>query len=88
MVAERIQKKQKNQITDEIQAVWDYAIARDYYDNVFAKCSEAIAAEAVDKIQASQTFLNNMGFLATSALNKIRGFFSNDKEKIQSALEK
>ena len=88
MVAERIQKKQENQITHEIQAVWDYAVASDCYKNVFAKCSEEIAAEAVDKIQASQTFLNNMGFLATGAINRIRGFFNRNATQMRSALEK
>lgn len=88
MVAERIQKKQENQITHEIQSVWDYAVAHDCYQNVFAKCSEEIAAEAVDKIQASQTFLNNMGFLAAGAFNKIRGFFNRNATQMKSALEK
>lgn len=88
MVAEQIQKKQENKDTHEIQAVWDYAVARDCYENVFEKCSKEIAAEAVDKIQASQTFLNNMGFLATGLFNKVRGFLNKDSTKIQSALEK
>ena len=88
MVAECIQQKRANEVTGEIQKTWDYAIACDCYENVFEKCSEKIAAEAVDKIQASQTFLNNMGFLATGAINKIRGFFNKNSAKMQSALEK
>lgn len=88
MVAECIQQKRENKVTHEMQRAWDYAIASDCYENVFEQCSKKIAAEAVDKIQASQTFLNNMGFLATGAINKIRGFFSKDGAKMQSALER
>lgn len=80
------QRECKEKLDARIKEDWDTLIANDFYQNVYAKCAPPIAAEAVDKIRAEQTFVNNVGFLATNGYNKIRGFFGMDK--VESDLQK
>ncbi|MBQ7629102.1 MAG: dynamin family protein [Selenomonadaceae bacterium] len=81
------QRECKEKVAYRIKEDWDRAIAVDFYQNVYEKCSSDIAAEAVDKIQRAQTFLNNVGFLLTGAVGKIRGFFGMDQVKSKLELE-
>lgn len=83
---EDFQRECKEKVAYRIKEDWDRAIAVDFYQSVYEKCPPGIAAEAVDKVKSAQTFLNNVGFLATGALNKVRGFFGMDK--IEAKLEK
>ena len=73
-------------VGERIKEDWDYKIAKDFYENVYEKCPAPTAAAAAGRIQKQQTFLNNVGYLATNMLNKVKGFF--DMDKAQSELEK
>ena len=83
---EDFQRECKERLDYRIKDDWDRTIAIDFYQSVYEKCPPLIAAEAVVKVQQAQTFLNNIGFLARGALNRIRGFFG--ANRVQADLEK